>query len=111
MRKMTLDEKQESKESKESKEFASKIKELVGVVSFEIGTLVTDDLCSILERKGEDNVAVVDAAMDGYILALSRIVETQVAWRCICDSFRNQDKEIPDRYYKVFNMPTKGDEK
>ena len=82
---------------------SDQLKEMIGVVAYEIVAIVTADLITILKRLGGNNEAAVLASLDGYILALSRIIEKPIAWKCISQAFKQMNVEIPEKYYIVFN--------
>ena len=83
---------------------SDQLKEMVGIVAYEITKNVTEDLISILQRLGGNNENAVLASMDGYVLALSRILEKPIAWKCISEAFRQMNISIPEKYYVVFNI-------
>jgi hypothetical protein len=41
--------------------------------------------------------------LDGYVLALSRCMEHDLAWHCISQAFEQHKQPIADKYYTRFN--------
>ena len=94
-----------------SNQISDQLKEMLGVVAFEMVNVITDDLSGLLEKKqsqkNEAAKASMEAAVDGYLLALSRILEPKVSWQCIVESFRRNNLIIPSKYYKLFSVQEK----
>lgn len=42
--------------------------------------------------------------LDGYVLALSRIVKHEIAWVCIKQAFEQSHQHLPKRYYSLFGQ-------
>ena len=92
-----------------SSEQVNQIKEMAGIAIYEINNIIVDDLFELLSQKkqtlDEHQIKIIDAAFDGYILALSRILELKKGWTCITNVFNLINEKIPQKYYQVFNMP------
>lgn len=43
--------------------------------------------------------------LDGYVLALSRLMKHKTAWKCLVESFSSRNESIPKRFYKLFGQP------
>ena len=48
--------------------------------------------------------------LDGYILALSRCMEHDLAWHCLSEVYQLCLRPIPDKYYLIFNKKRKEDQ-
>ena len=40
--------------------------------------------------------------LDGYILALSRLMKHDTAWKCLVEAFSSKGESIPKRFYPLF---------
>lgn len=86
------------------KEISQQLKEMVGIIGFEMIHTITTDVATFLKRRTDQNADKVEAALDGYMLALSRIIEKNVAWKCVEEAFSSQNVDVPTKYYDLFNL-------
>ena len=41
-------------------------------------------------------------SLDGYVLALSRLMKHDTAWKCLVEAFSSKGESIPKRFYPMF---------
>lgn len=86
---------------------SSELNEMIGFVGITMASNIVDDLVAALSRRNDKNVALVDSFIDGYVLAISRLVELEVGWNCIVQSYGKCKQDIPEKYKIVFNKGEK----
>jgi len=70
---------------------------MIGLMgAFAMETVVTD-----LSRMIDKNLR---KEVDGYVLALSRIMRRDFAWECIKNVFKSKNEPIPAEYYGHFGQ-------
>lgn len=74
-----------------------------------MGSIAIESIMADLKRMIEKSM---HKEIDGYVLALSRIMRHDLAWQCIVQSFSESNEPIPSQYYSEFganklNLPTK----
>lgn len=82
----------------------SNIKKSLGIIAFEMVDTIRSDIENVLKNETNENKELTRYMMNGYVLALSRILEKDVAWQCICSSYKKMNVEIPEEYYNVFGI-------
>ena len=90
--------------SQKSEAIQKDLKEMVGIVKEEMNRTIREDMVTILSRKTAKNEKNVEAAMDGYVLAISRLMETNLAWMCLLEAYHKCKQEVPHKYFKIFNV-------
>ena len=93
------------KKKNSEKDLAIQLKEILGVVGFEMINTIVDDILNFLRKRTDNNLIVIEAALDGYVLSLSRILESTIAFQCVCEAFKKFDTSVPPKYYRLFNIP------
>lgn len=71
------------------------VSELLGLTIKDMEDTIVSDIAAMIEKGYR-------APLEGYILCLSRIMKHETAWNHIVDAFRQQNEEVPKRYYPYF---------
>lgn len=74
-----------------------KITEMLGFMSVLAYEGIKEDIRSFLKEGYQKE-------LDGYVLALSRMMKHKDAWDCIYNAFKETSNHLPNRYYKLFGM-------
>lgn len=69
---------------------------LLGINSLGMVETIIADISELLSRNEWKS-------LNGYVLALSRIISHEVAWKCITESFRQSKESVPKKFYEVFS--------
>ena len=68
---------------------------LLGIYSVGMMDSITHDICTMIEKEQR-------YSLDGYVLCLSRILASDIAWECINRAFKKKSEPVPISYYRVF---------
>ena len=68
---------------------------VLGITSMGMVDVIVSDIKELLGRNQWDS-------LNGYVLCLSRIISTDIAWNCITEGFKGCKEAIPQKYYKAF---------
>jgi hypothetical protein len=85
------------------KKASEHITRVLGFVANQHKEAIIHDIYTLL---GKDRLR----ELDGYILALSRCMEHDLAWHCLSEAYQRVQKPTPDKYYKVFGKERKEDQ-
>ena len=88
----------------DNKDISAQFKEMLGVLGTEMRDTIVDDLHFILSKRNDKNQELVNSAMDAYVLALSRIIELPIGWRCVNEAYKRCNETVPEKYYEIFNI-------
>lgn len=77
------------------KEQSSVICGLIGMVAEDMGEIIISDIEGMIDKEYR-------AALEGYVLCLSRILDHNVAWKHICNAFKNKNEKVPGKYFAQF---------
>ena len=80
--------------SKEKKDAVASMLGLMGSIAVET---IMSDISRMLDKK-------LFTELDGYVLALSRIMRHDMAWQCIIHVFTDKNEPIPTKYYSEFGQ-------
>jgi hypothetical protein len=69
--------------------------QLLGITAMNMVDTITSDISTMIEKEYR-------AALEGYVLCLSRIMNHDTAWQCITDAFLQKGEKLPKKYYKQF---------
>lgn len=72
------------------------IANMLGLMGANAVESIMSDITKMLDRNMRDT-------LDGYVLALSRIIRHDLAWKCIVHSFADANIPIPQGYYRQFD--------
>jgi len=91
---------QESKPSPEKVDTAT-ISQALGILGSAMTEIIASDIGQMIERDMRKEI-------DGYVLALSRIMRHDLGWKCIQNAFASKQETVPAKYKSQFNdMTTK----
>lgn len=85
------------------KKVSEHLTQVLGFVATQHKDAIIADLFELVSKDYQEG-------LDGYVLALSRCMEYDLAWHCISEAFQHNKKTIPDKYYRLFNKNRKEDE-
>lgn len=88
------------KQSQDASKDASKVAAILGFIGSSAAEMVTKDIEKLLDRN-------MLKELDGYVLAISKIMKHEIGWQCIVEAFAQKGKSIPQDYFKQFNMEQK----
>lgn len=74
-----------------------KVTEMLGFMSVIAYEGVKEDIKALLKEDYRKE-------LEGYILALSRIMKHKDAWDCIQSAFKESNDHIPKKYYRLFGQ-------
>jgi hypothetical protein len=80
----------------DAKKAGERVAQVLGFVANQHKEAIIHDMYLMLTKQ-------TNTVLDGYILALARCMEHDLAWHCISESFRLTNRPIPDKYYTRFN--------
>ena len=67
----------------------------IGVLSIHIDDTIIEDICGMIEKGYRHN-------LKGYVLCLSRIMNSEKAWGCIKEAFVRKSEPVPKDYLALF---------
>lgn len=102
-RKMREQTSQESGSKFDHKKTAEHVAQVLGFVANQHKEAIIHDMTTMIARDAKPS-------MDGYVLALVRCMEHELAWHCISAAYQKNNKAIPDKYYQKFNRKRSDDE-
>lgn len=79
---------------KEKKDTVASMLGLMGSIAVET---IMSDIGRMLDKK-------LFTELDGYVLALSRIMRHDMAWQCIIHVFADKNEPVPAKYYSQFGQ-------
>ena len=72
---------------------------MLGLMGSMATEMIISDLGTMIDKK-------MQAQLDGYVLALSRIMRHDIAWQCVVKAFSDKKMSIPEKYGPQFgNLP------
>jgi len=86
-------------------ELSNEMKKAIGILGSEMREIIVNDMVGFLKKRNQKNALFIEAALDGYVLALSRILELEVGWQYVNEVYKNES--VPVKYYSLFNKKEK----
>lgn len=83
-------------QKKPNNDAAKIVAEVLGFISREAKDTIIKDISFMLEKE-------LSKELDGYVYALTRIVEKTLMKECIIEAFAKCNMPIPDKYEKKVN--------
>jgi len=82
-------------QAKESQSNSS-ISQVLGIIGSTMTEVIESDIGKMIERDLRQEI-------DGYVLALSRIMRHDLGWKCILNAFASKQETVPAKYKSYFN--------
>jgi hypothetical protein len=64
-----------------------------------MGDIAIEGVTKDMQRMIDDGLRT---ELNGYILALSRLMKHDTAWKCLIEAFSAKSESIPKRFYVLF---------
>jgi len=75
------------------------ISQALGILGSTMTEIITSDIGQMIERDMRKEI-------DGYVLALSRIMRHDLGWKCVQNAFASKQETVPSKYKPQFNDMT-----
>jgi hypothetical protein len=85
----------DSDKSEPEKPTKTEAKSAIGFILAAAEETIISDLIQMINEKQTHS-------LEGYVFCLSRVVNHNEAWHCICEAFRKCNAPLPGKYYSLF---------